>query len=269
MQETENLEQTQQSEAAEQAAQGQEETALESAVASKEAVASQEVEVSQGVEAPQEPMQEKQVKTQRDNFRALVEKNRQIERERDAALRQVESYRSPKQQEEEVEEVLKLDDEDIVEGKHLSKIDRKYTKEIAKLRNELSSFKQASHAMSEEAILKAKYPDIDKVVTKENMDALRAIDEDFAEVIDTSTSFRAKAALAYRKIKESGLYNEDTYLSDRTLATKNAAKPRPLASVSPQQGNSPLSQANAFANGLTPELQVQLRKEMAEARKNR
>ena len=39
--------------------------------------------------------------------------------------------------------------------------------------------------------------------------------------------------------------------------------------MSPQQGDSPLSRANAFANGLTPELRVQLIKEMEEARKNR
>jgi hypothetical protein len=58
-------------------------------------------------------------------------------------------------------------------------------------------------------------------------------------------------------------------MADRAAAQKNASKPKPLASVSPQQGDSPLSRANAFANGLTPELQKQLRQEMEEARKNR
>ena len=61
----------------------------------------------------------------------------------------------------------------------------------------------------------------------------------------------------------------DNYKTDRELAQKNASKPKPLASVSPQQGDSPLSRANAFANGLTNELKAQLRKEMEEARKNR
>lgn len=36
--------------------------------------------------------------------------------------------------------------------------------------------------------------------------------------------------------------------------------------LSPQQGDSPLSKANAFANGLTEDLKKQLQKEMFEAR---
>ena len=88
-------------------------------------------------------------------------------------------------------------------------------------------------------------------------------------MLDTSTSFRAKAVSAYKHIKKLGLYTEDTYQADRDLAQRNAAKPKPLVSVSPQQGDSPLSRANAFANGLTPELQKQLRQEMEDARKNR
>ena len=55
--------------------------------------------------------------------------------------------------------------------------------------------------------------------------------------------------------------------ADKRKAQENSAKPRPMASVSPQQGESPLSHANAFANGLTPELQKQLWKEMQDAKK--
>ena len=63
-----------------------------------------------------------------------------------------------------------------------------------------------------------------------------------------------------------GIYREDNYSKDRDKAQSNASKPKPLASVSPQQGDSPLSRANAFANGLTDELKSQLRKEMEQAR---
>jgi hypothetical protein len=62
--------------------------------------------------------------------------------------------------------------------------------------------------------------------------------------------------------------HKDIYESDRLKALKNSQKPRPLASVSPQQGDGPLSKANAFANGMTAELKEQLRKEMYAARKN-
>jgi hypothetical protein len=57
-------------------------------------------------------------------------------------------------------------------------------------------------------------------------------------------------------------------MADKLRAQKNAAKPKPLASVNPQQGDSPLSKANAFANGLTDDLKKQLRKEMEDARRS-
>ncbi len=56
-------------------------------------------------------------------------------------------------------------------------------------------------------------------------------------------------------------------MKSETRIQKNASKPKPLASVNPQQGDSPLSRANAFANGLTEELKDQLRKEMSESRR--
>ena len=55
----------------------------------------------------------------------------------------------------------------------------------------------------------------------------------------------------------------------KATAQRNAAKPRPTASISPQQGETPLSRANAFANGLTEEMKKQLYKEMLEAASNR
>jgi hypothetical protein len=203
------------------------------------------------------------------NFRAMEDKMRRIERERDEALRIAQEKMAPVQQEEPDEDVLPIGDEDISEGKHLKSYYRVMDRKIKQLEEKLKKSEQASTAMSAEAMLKAQYPDIEKVVTKENLDSLRDADPDFAEVLDTSTSFRAKAISAYKHIKKLGLYTEDTYMADREKAKVNAAKPKPLASVSPQQGDSPLSRANAFVNGLTPELQKQLQKEMAEARKNR
>lgn len=201
------------------------------------------------------------------NFRAMEEKLRRIERERDEALRLAQEKAAQKQ--EEPDEEINIGDEDISEGKHIKAVYRVMDKKIKRLEEQLKKNEQASTTMSAEAMLKAQYPDIEKVVTKENLDALREADPEFAEMLDTSSSFRAKAVSAYKHIKKLGLYVEDTYMSDRAAAQKNASKPKPLASVSPQQGDSPLSRANAFANGLTPELQKQLRKEMEEARKNR
>ena len=52
---------------------------------------------------------------------------------------------------------------------------------------------------------------------------------------------------------------------DKVQATKNAVKPRVSANVSPQQGESPLMRANAFANGRSKELDAIALREMREA----
>jgi hypothetical protein len=228
----------------------------------------EEPNVSSTPEQLQEPIQAPptaaQETTQERNFRALLEKNRRLERERDEALRLAQEKQNPTPLEE-PEEELNLGADEIAEGKHMKILSKKLQKMEEKLRN----YEQKSTTMSQEAMLKAQYPDIELVVSKANMDELREQDPEFAELLDTSTNFRSKVVSAYKQIKKLGIHVEDNYKADREIAQRNASKPKPLASVSPQQGDSPLSRANAFANGLTEELKSQLRKEMEDARKNR
>ena len=115
--------------------------------------------------------------------------------------------------------------------------------------------------------IKADYPDIDKVVNESTMEALRRQDPDLANLLDSSTDLRSKAITAYRAIKDKGLYVEDSYASDRERVQRNVAKPKPTAAISGT--GTPLSQADMFANGLTPELKDKLHKEMIEAMKAR
>ena len=68
-------------------------------------------------------------------------------------------------------------------------------------------------------------------------------------------------------LKKFGVYQETGISPEKELSQKNLAKPRPVASVSPQQGDSPLSRANAFANGLTKEVKDQMWKDTQNARK--
>lgn len=196
------------------------------------------------------------------NFRAVIEKSKRLERERDAALKQL---HEKQQQPEEPDEELNLASDEIAEGKHMSILSKK----IKKLEEKLKYSEQKSTTMSQEAMIKAQYPDVEIVVSKENMELLREQDPEFAELLDTSTNFRSKVISAYKQIKKLGIHVEDNYKADRELAQRNANKPKPLASVSPQQGDSPLSRANPFVNGLTEDLKSHYRKEMEEARKNR
>ena len=101
------------------------------------------------------------------------------------------------------------------------------------------------------------------------MTDLKAADPDLAEMIMKTPDVYKQASLAYRMVKQYGIHKvvDPQTLIEKATVIKNANKPRPMAAVSPQQGNSPLSQANAFANGMTKELQASLLKEMRQSQK--
>jgi len=214
------------------------------------------------------PVKDNRVKT---NWRELENAKTKAERERDellVLLKQQQWQQQPQQQQaapkEDAEYVLPGDN-DIVEGKHLTSVQ----KELRAVKSQLKQFQQQSASALAEARLKSKYPDFDQVVTPEAISALKTIDPDAAYALDATTDLYSKAILAYKTLKNNGIVPQEANEEDKMRIQKNSVKPRPLVSVSPQQGESPLSRANAFANGLTPTLQAQLRKEMEEARKNR
>lgn len=204
-----------------------------------------------------------------ESFKALREIKERAERERDEYARRLKEYEERHQQSPTPQQELSEDDDitlgpdELAEGKHLSKVGKK----IKKLEQQLHQYQQHAQTMAIETRLKSEYPDFDKIVSKTNIDLLREMHPHIANTLNSATDLYSKAVSAYTLIKNLGIHVEDTYVQDRQLAQKNSSKPRPLASVSPQQGDSPLSRANAFANGLTEELKTQLRKEMEESRR--
>jgi hypothetical protein len=221
-------------------------------------------------EVPPAEVQQPQESSQQLNFRNLREAKERAERERDELLgrfQEQERQRTQAQTQsvQQDDENLDIGQDDIVEGKHLSKVGRK----LKRLEEELRSYKQQSTTSVAEARIKAQYPDFDKVVTKDNISSLRELYPELAHTLNSSTDLYNTASSAYTLIKKFGIYQEDIYMADRARAQANAAKPKPLAAVTPQQGDSPLSHANAFANGLTDDLRKNLLKEMHEAMKNR
>ncbi len=228
------------------------------------------VEQVEEVEQPEltapTPTQQPKSNDKADNFRELRAKADRIERERDEAVRRLQEleYKS-RQPAETVGEEDAVAPDDLVEGKHLSKYDKK----IRNLEQQLEQYQKQSAEVTVETKLKSQYADFDQVVNADNIEKLRNMYPEIAQTLMSSNDLYSKAVSAYTMIKKLGIKPEDTFIDDKNRAIRNAAKPRPLASVSPQQGDSPLSKANAFANGLTPALQEELRKEMFEAMKNR
>jgi hypothetical protein len=214
------------------------------------------------------------VKKQEENFKAIREAKERAERERDLLLSklvEMQAQQQPKQkiQEEIIEQPeedfdFTMNDDDLLEGKHAKRL----VAELKKMKSEMKSYKTATYNNSVESKIKNNFPDFESVVSQENVAILN---EEFPELAaslrDTSDIYN-KAAAAYSVIKRMGIYKEqDSFMKEKQIAIANSKKPRPLASVSPQQGDSPLSKANAFANGLTPELKEQMRREMNQARK--
>ena len=156
---------------------------------------------------------------------------------------------------------LDYGDDDLVEGKHLKK-------EIDGVKAELKAQRAQAREEGDEARLKIRFKDFEKVVTNEAIAKLKESDPEFAETIAmSSSSLYARGSSTYRRIKELGIYIEDKHEKDRLKAQENANKPRPMNSISPQTGDSALGMANAFANGLTSDLKKQLWKEMQDAAK--
>ena len=239
-----------------------------------EAVAPQENQddsMQEHVEATEQE-KTKQDSDKADNLRRLREKSERAEKERDEAIHLLkEMYEKQNKLAQnnnnapDADDDIRINDDDLVEGKHLSK----FQKKIKRLEDQIKNYERQSQEASTESRLKSHYNDFDKVVNTDNISLLREQYPEIADSIASNPNLYNKAVAAYTMIKKLGIAPDDHYSNDRAIAQKNATKPKPLASVNAQQGDSPLSRANAFANGLTDDLKAQLRKEMEEARKYR
>ena len=202
------------------------------------------------------------------HFKRLRLEAEQVKAERDDMARRLAQYEANQRKqytEPEVEPEFNINADDLVEGKHL----QQYAKKMKQLEAQLHQQQQQNTASIAQAQIRAKFPDFDRVVNEDNIEQLRYAYPELANTLNSSTDLYSTAVSAYTMIKNLGIVPKgDDFMAQKAQAQKNAAKPKPLASVNPQQGDSPLSKANAFANGLTPELQKQLRKEMEEARQN-
>jgi hypothetical protein len=198
------------------------------------------------------------------NIAALRIAREKAERERDELAQKLQEMLLRQQTISTKSEESSLNPDDLVEWKYVSK-------EIKQLRDEIRSYQQASTDSAIENRLKAQYPDFDKIVTKENIEILRAEYPELAETIATSPNLYSKGSSAYTLIKKLGIAIEDPLQvqQDAERIKINNTKPRSTASISPQRGESPLSKANAFAQGLTDDLKKQLYKEMQESMKNK
>ncbi len=234
------------------------ETVEEPAVITGEAVEATETDLANKEELAKQKSVEPESER---NFRELREKVKRIERERDEAtsiLRQIEQSALQQQSAQQVppkDDVSSYSDDDLLEGRHLKQ-------EVNSIRKKMEEYQRKVNEQTVEMQLKAQFPDFEKVMTYENVTEIRRVDPEMAQSLYANPDLKSQAIATYKQIKRLGIAKEDNYSPDRDRANRNSSKPRASVSLSPQEGDSPLSRANAFANGLTPELKEQLYKEM-------
>lgn len=222
---------------------------------------------SESTHAPQtiQPTQEESIQAK--NFKALKDGYERERRERERSERERdEMYRRMAEMESRMRSNQGHEDEDVG-GSDDDLIDKKsfrkgLERERKKFSEELRKQQSQMEAKLAEDRLRMMYPDIESVLSAENIDTFRNIEPDMARTISASTDPYGKAVSAYKMIKKLGIHQDP---HDATLVQKNLSKPRPAASVAATQGDSPLTKAHEYGSGLTEERKRQLWKEMQDA----
>lgn len=170
------------------------------------------------------------------NWKRMREENERYKREAEEYKRKLESQRG---------------DDELVEYRQLRQLKAEMEQQTLEYR------------------LKNKYADFDDVVNKENLQKLTEEDPELAAAIDSTPDMFTKAAAAYKMIKAKMPQVQQEFSEEDGYYIENKYKPRSSNSLAPKNGDTPLSQANAFQRGLTEDMKKKLFAEMQEAIKNR
>ncbi len=217
-------------------------------------------------ELPEEAQAAPEMKPAEKSWAELRRKADSAERERDELRRQLEEANRrtyiPPQPEEDLS--YTINDDDLVEGRQLSKVDKK----IRRLEQQLAEQQAFNNQRAIEAKLKSDYPDFEAVVSVDNVNKLQREYPEIFRTLQSAQDMHAQAVSAYTMIKKLGIVPDDDFSSLNRIRA-NTAKPRTAAGIQSQKGDSPLSKANPFSEGLTEDLKAQLWKDMQSAIRNK
>lgn len=184
------------------------------------------------------------------NFKKLRESNKQLEERLKKSEEMIASLHNSSTEEEELAE------EDLAEGKHLKKLETRIKNYI---------YQKELEAVPDK--LERKFSDFNQVVTKENLEKLQKSEPELYKTISFGKDLFSKGVAAYKSIKAFEIAHErENFMKEKDQALSNSKKPMSTQSV---KGQGALHEANAFTDGLTPELKKRLQKEMSNAIKSR
>jgi hypothetical protein len=234
---------------------------------SEEETMSVEQEVAQPPEtenmqdAPQETVQQLQVvrKDQEYNWNEARRKMEMLERQ-NSELQEKFNKMSMAQSQTQNDDLASLADDDIVTAKQARGLAEKMARQVAD-----QAIRDREASTMEERLI-SKYGDFNSVVTKENIDIFNKNEPELAMSLQAlAYDPYAQATAAYKMLKKYGLGVSEEVAKNKQRALDNSKKPVSVQSVTKQ--SSAIGNVSTFENGLTPELQKQLWKEMQEAKK--
>lgn len=154
------------------------------------------------------------------------------------------------------------------EEEYLTESEKKLNRKIKDLEKKLDQSSQMKRSMTmEEAneALQEKFADFDEVLAPENLEYLKKNNRAlFKAIVSLKDDPYEQGMAAYEALKNTRYYQERATMADKEKVAENSKKPISTQSIRKQ---GPLSEANKFAAGLTPELKKVLLQEMRDAAK--
>ena len=196
---------------------------------------------------------------QQENFKAMREETRRIQKERDLFEYQLEQMKlqeqernRPKQEvapQEEFDFDINIDDSELVDAKQMKQV----AKAHKQTRQELNDLKAMYRQATVESQVRMKYPDWDKVATPENISKFAKLEPELAETVRQNKDPYLQLVSIYKMIKGANIASNPVDVSsiddDRRRIEQNSSRPRPTASITPNHSSKPLSVANDYAVG--------------------
>ena len=215
-----------------------------------------EVAQEEALKAQEAAKQEKVIKDKEYNFAELRKRTeaaeRALDQERAHSREIIELLKSGKNTREQSldqddAELSKLSNDDLATVGNASKLYDKHSKPTKQKISAMEEKVAQLEAALEQQRLYTKYPDLDEVLSSENIELLNKEDPEIAAVISSlPKNSPQQITMAYKYIKKlvpSKGIEKTPDLSDKKRALENLSKPRSVQSVAK---TSPIGMANAF-----------------------
>lgn len=202
-----------------------------------------------------------------DNFKALrlakeeaernAERYAKESREREQLLSQLlamQTQQKPQlvQQEPDFNSIINsIPDDSLVDSAQFKRAYQENRKQTEQIAQRFAQYERQVEDLRQENTIRAKYPDLDKVMSEENKTILSKREPIIYNSFKSMPDSWEKVEAVYRMIKSYGIDKTFIAQKEKMLATANMNKPRPGLSVSPQKGATPLSTINSFVDEFT------------------